>query len=224
MPLTLFPFHYLLAIIKLFIQQLVTINFCFLFTTPVPLPPFCSSFQALLFPLICNFLWLGLPSFFLTCFPSQFSVLTVIFIFIFSRVIFPFCCIQHAKKVVSDSLGLVDFAIGLVNSVLNLLAGQGKYFEGFNLQKNCKINSAHQKIVVLVEMIFGVVNASFSLPKWQAVKMTFNAPCLYLSCFIRFVFTVPPFYPFLVSFITIPLSNAASLMLTLHCLYHFYLS
>ena len=28
--------------------------------------------------------------------------------------------VQHAKKVVSDSLGLVDFAIGLVNSVLNL--------------------------------------------------------------------------------------------------------
>ena len=27
---------------------------------------------------------------------------------------------QHAKKVVSDSLGLVDFAIGLVKFVLNL--------------------------------------------------------------------------------------------------------
>ena len=27
---------------------------------------------------------------------------------------------QRAKKVVSDSLGLVDFAIGPVNSVLNL--------------------------------------------------------------------------------------------------------
>ena len=26
---------------------------------------------------------------------------------------------QRAKKVVSDSLGLVDFAIGLVNSVIN---------------------------------------------------------------------------------------------------------
>ena len=29
---------------------------------------------------------------------------------------------QHAKKVVSSSLGLVDFAIGLVNSVLNFSA------------------------------------------------------------------------------------------------------
>ena len=31
---------------------------------------------------------------------------------------------QHAKKVMSDSLGLVDFAIRLVNSVLNLPDGQ----------------------------------------------------------------------------------------------------
>ena len=55
--------------------------------------------------------------------------------------------VQRAKKVVSDSPGLVDFAIGLVNSVLNLPDGQVKYFEEFNLQKNCDINSAHQKIL-----------------------------------------------------------------------------
>ena len=30
---------------------------------------------------------------------------------------------QHAKKVVSDGLGQVDFAIGLVNSVINLPDG-----------------------------------------------------------------------------------------------------
>ena len=47
---------------------------------------------------------------------------------------------------VSDSLGLVDFAIGLVNSVINLPDGQVKYIEEFNLQKNCEINSAHPKI------------------------------------------------------------------------------
>ena len=52
---------------------------------------------------------------------------------------------QCAEKVVSDSPGLVDFAIGLVimNSVLNLPKGQVKYFEEFNLQKNCEINSVH---------------------------------------------------------------------------------
>ena len=43
---------------------------------------------------------------------------------------------QRAKKVVSDSPGLVDFAIGPVNSVLNLANGQVKFFEEFKLHKN----------------------------------------------------------------------------------------
>ena len=56
----------------------------------------------------------------------------------------------------SDSPGLVDFAIGLVNSVLNLPNGQVMFFGGL--------------------MMSGQVNASFSLPEWQAVKMIFFAP------------------------------------------------
>ena len=52
---------------------------------------------------------------------------------------------QCAKKVVSDSPGLVDFAIGLMNSVLNLPDGQVMFFEEFKLKKNCEINSARQK-------------------------------------------------------------------------------
>jgi len=50
---------------------------------------------------------------------------------------------HHSKKVVSDSPGRVDFAIGLANFVLNLADGPVKFFEGFKLQKNCEINSAH---------------------------------------------------------------------------------
>ena len=38
---------------------------------------------------------------------------------------------QHAKNVVSDSLGLVDFAIGLVNPILNLPKGQVKFIGAF---------------------------------------------------------------------------------------------
>ena len=44
---------------------------------------------------------------------------------------------QCAKKVVSDSQGLVDFAIGLVIFVLNLPDGQVFVFEKFKLQKDC---------------------------------------------------------------------------------------
>ena len=38
-------------------------------------------------------------------------------------------CYQRAKKVVSDSPGLVDFVIGQVNSVLNLPDRQVKIFQ-----------------------------------------------------------------------------------------------
>ena len=54
--------------------------------------------------------------------------------------------VQRAKKVVSDSLGLVDFAYGLVNSVFNLPNRQVMFFEEFEWQKNCEINSASQKV------------------------------------------------------------------------------
>ena len=85
--------------------------------------------------------------------------------------------LQRAKKVVYDSPGLVDFAIGLVNSVFNLPDGQVMFFEEFKLQKNCEINLLIKTFLGLVEMMLGLVIVSFSLPKWQAVKMTFFAPC-----------------------------------------------
>ena len=53
---------------------------------------------------------------------------------------------QHAKKVVSDSPGLVDFAIGQVNIVLNLPDGQVKFCEKCKLQKKYEINCAHQNV------------------------------------------------------------------------------
>ena len=78
----------------------------------------------------------------------------------------------------SDSPGLVDFAIGQVSSVLNLPDGQVKYFEEFNLQNLRTVKSLLliKKFGGLVEMTFGLVNASFSSPEWQAVKMTFFEP------------------------------------------------
>ena len=78
----------------------------------------------------------------------------------------------------SDGLGLLDFVIGLVNCVINLPNGQVKLFEEFKLQKNCEINLLINTFLGLVEMLFGILNVSFSLPKWQAAKMTFFAPCL----------------------------------------------
>ena len=58
---------------------------------------------------------------------------------------------------VSDSLGLVDFAVGLVNSVLNLPDQQVIFFGGeFKLQKNCNQSCSSN--------FFRLVHASYSLP------------------------------------------------------------
>ena len=69
----------------------------------------------------------------------------------------------------------MDFANGLVNSVINLRDGQVKFFEEFKLLKNCEINLLNKTFLGLVEMMFGLINVSFSLPEWQALKMTFFA-------------------------------------------------
>ena len=59
----------------------------------------------------------------------------------------------------------MDFAIGLVNSVINLSDGQVKFFEEFKLQKNCEITLLIEKFLGLVEMLFGLVNVRLSLPE-----------------------------------------------------------
>ena len=83
---------------------------------------------------------------------------------------------QHAKKVVSDSPGLVDLAIGFVNSAFNLLDGQVKN------RRTVKSILPVKRFLGLVKMTSGLVNASFSLPEWQAVKMVFFAPCVCIAC------------------------------------------
>ena len=88
--------------------------------------------------------------------------------------------LQLAKKVVSDSPGLADFAMGLVNSVFKLPDQQVMFFEEFESQKNCETNSVSQNVTWLVEMTSGLLNTSFSLPEWRAVKMIFFAPCCYV--------------------------------------------
>ena len=84
---------------------------------------------------------------------------------------------QCAKKVVSDSLGLVDFAIGLVIPILNLPNVQTNFWGGNSNHRRTVINAHQNFFFGLVEMTFGLVHASYSLPEWQAVKLTFFAPC-----------------------------------------------
>ena len=84
--------------------------------------------------------------------------------------------IQCAKKVLYNSLGLVDFALLLVIFVLNLPNGQVLFWGGNSNYRRIVINPANQKGFGLVEMTCGLVHASYSLHEWQAVKLTFYAP------------------------------------------------
>ena len=85
---------------------------------------------------------------------------------------------QRAKKVVSDSPGLVDFATGIVNSVLNFPDRQVKFFGEFSV-----IYPAHQKkIVGRYNVTLGLVNSSYSLPERQAVNLRI---CSCLACIYR---------------------------------------
>ena len=76
----------------------------------------------------------------------------------------------------SDSPGLVDFAIRLVNSIFNLPDGQVMFFEELYYRRTVKSILLVKKFFGLVKVTSGLVNASFSLPAWQAVKMIFFAP------------------------------------------------
>ena len=51
--------------------------------------------------------------------------------------------IQHVKKVVSDSLGLVDIDVRLVNSVLDVAIEQVKFLGNSNNRRTV-INPAHE--------------------------------------------------------------------------------
>ena len=46
----------------------------------------------------------------------------------------------------------------------------------FKLQKDCNQSSKSKRVLGLVEMNCGIVHASYSLPEWQAVKLTFFVP------------------------------------------------
>ena len=88
---------------------------------------------------------------------------------------------QHAKRVVSDTPGLLDFAIGLVNPVINLPNGQVKFFEEFKLQKNCEVNLLIKTFLGLVEMMFGLVNVQ--LARISSCKNDFLCTLLFFFFF-----------------------------------------
>ena len=73
--------------------------------------------------------------------------------------------------VVSDGPELMDIAVRLLNSVLNLPDRpdrREKVLEELKLQKNYNQSCSSNTFSRLVKMTLGLVNASYSLPKWLA--------------------------------------------------------
>ena len=88
-----------------------------------------------------------------------------------------------AKKVVSDSRGPVDIAVGLVNSVLNCVTSKWSFLGTVHViqiseeRENCYQSCSSNFFFRLVKMMLGLVYANYSLPDWKAVKLTFFAAC-----------------------------------------------
>ena len=97
---------------------------------------------------------------------------------------------QWTKKVVSKSPELVDFALGLVNSVLNLLMGKWSFW-GIQITEELK-SMLNKNFNSQVEMTFGEAHASYSIPEWQAVKLTFFVPW-WVSKLMKFISLGLPF-------------------------------
>jgi len=72
---------------------------------------------------------------------------------------------QRVKKVVSNSPGLEDFAIGLVNSVFNLPNRQVMFLRNSNNRRTVKLILLVKKLLGLVKMMTGLVNANSASPK-----------------------------------------------------------
>ena len=65
---------------------------------------------------------------------------------------------QRAKKVLSDSLGLENIAIGQVTFVLSLSNGQVKFFKNSNYRRTVYSNLLNKKLLGLVKVMSGLVH------------------------------------------------------------------
>ena len=82
---------------------------------------------------------------------------------------------QHAKKVVSDSLGLVDFAVGLVNSVINMPNEQQQqvnFSRKFTFQKNCYLFCSSKIFFGLITLV--LEHVSCCLPEWLSLHPAYS--------------------------------------------------
>ena len=91
-----------------------------------------------------------------------FIIIIIIIMIIIIIIIIIIISVQRAKKVLSDSLVLEDFAVGLMTFVLSLPDGQVKFFENSNHRRTVYSNLLIKELLGLVKVMFGLVHATCS--------------------------------------------------------------
>ena len=91
-----------------------------------------------------------------------FIIIIIIIMIIIIIIIIIIISVQRAKKVLSDSLGLEDFAVGLMTFVLSLPNGQVNFFENSNYRRTVYSNLLIKELLGLVKVMFGLVHATCS--------------------------------------------------------------
>ena len=91
-----------------------------------------------------------------------FIIIIIIIMIIIIIIIIIIISVQRAKKVLSDSLGLEDFAVGLMTFVFSLPDGQVKFFENSNYRRTVYSNLLIKELSGLVKVMFGLVHATCS--------------------------------------------------------------
>ena len=91
-----------------------------------------------------------------------FIIIIIIIMIIIIIIIIIIISVQRAKKVLSDSLGLEDFTVGLMTFVLSLPDGQVKFFENSNYRRTVYSNLLIKELLGLVKVMFGLVRATCS--------------------------------------------------------------
>ena len=90
----------------------------------------------------------------------------------------------------------MDFAIGLVNNILFLTCPMGKwsFLRNSNWRRTVKWILLIKMFLGLVEMTFGLIYSSFSLPEWQDLQMTWVSPFAGSPSYVDIVWMVQIHY------------------------------
>ena len=101
----------------------------------------------------------------------------LILLLVFYNRVFKLFCADQSPLQISVQRKQSPITLGQWILFLTCPVGKLSFTRNSNYRRTVKSILPIKMFLGLVEMTFGLVYASFSLPKWQALKVTFYAPC-----------------------------------------------